>query len=388
MALNLFEYDLALPGRLERLSAEFPEAGWEVRPLGRKWLVRCEGSADDLRALPGHPPISPLTIQGERRTASFLYGPSRLEQRILEDAARWEAMVLPPLRWRNGRVTVRLVAHGDAPPSWWQERYRGARLLQKLRTEPRELLHQLDRPAGVAPPLTHRQSEVLLEAVRLGYYELPRRSTVRDIAQRLHLARSTAEEHLRAAESAMIRSTAPLVAARQRAEAVAQTPGDAGSFEVFARYSAELELFIQMTIRDERIYQVSIQRTRPKGVRKRTHPYLQRVLHHIATGTDDLEDLPVELGVGPFARRVLEEVRQIPPGATRTYGEIAKRIGEPGAARAVGNAVASNPVPVVVPCHRVVPSKGGVGQYSGGGGPETKLRLLRQEGAMGDVGRT
>jgi methylated-DNA-[protein]-cysteine S-methyltransferase len=387
MSLNLLEYDLSLPGRLERLSTEFPAVEWEARPLGRKWLVRCEGAVEDLRALPGHPNIAALSLQGERHTASFLYGPSRTERRILEDAARWDAMVLPPLRWKDGRVTVQLVAHQDAPPSWWRDQHKGARLLQKHRTEPHDLLDRLDRPAGMAPALTHRQSEVLLEAVRLGYYELPRRSTVRDIAQRLHLARSTAEEHLRAAESAMIRSTAPLVAARQRAESLSHTPADAGSFELFARFSAELELYVQMSIRDERIYEVSFRRTRPEGVRKGTHPYLQRVLHHIATGTDGLEDLPVELGVGPFSRRVLEEVRHIPPGVTRTYGEIAKRIGEPGAARAVGNALAENPVVVVVPCHRVVPSKGGVGQYSGEGGPETKRRLLRTEGAMTDVGR-
>lgn len=382
MELNLFEYDLALPGRLERLSTKFPEVGWEVRPLGRTWLVQCEGSVRDLRALPGHPPIAPLALEGDRRTTSFLYGPSRTELRILDEAARWEAVIVPPLRWRNGRAVVRLVARGEAPPAWWKQRHESARLLQKHRTEPRELLDRLVRPEGSAPPLTHRQSEVLLEAVRQGYYELPRRSTVRDIAERLHLARSTAEEHLRAAESAMIRSTAPLVAARQRADSSSRAPADAGPFEVFARFSAELELFVQMTMRDERIVEVSLQRTRPKGARKGTHPYLQRVLHHLATGTDGLEDLPVELEVGPFARRVLEEVRHIPPGSTRSYGDIARRIGEPGAARAVGNAVASNPVPVVVPCHRVVPSKGGIGQYSGGGGAVTKLRLLRQEGAV------
>ena len=388
MALSLLEYDLILPGRLERLSTEFPEVEWEARPLGRTWLVRCEGTVQYLRALPGHPAITPPGVEGARRTASFLYGPSRTERRILEEAARWEAIVLPPLRWKNGRVTVQLVAHQDAPPSWWREQHQGVRLLQKRRTQPRELLDLLDRPAGVAPPLTARQSEVLLEAVRLGYYELPRRSTVRDIARQLHLARSTAEEHLRAAESAMIRSTAPLVAARQRAKSLSQAPADAGSFELFARFSAELELFVQMTIRDERIYGVSFHRTRPEGARKGTHPYLQRVLHHIATGTDGLEDLPVELGVGPFARRVLEEVRHIPPGTTRTYGEIAKRIGEPRAVRAVGNALAENPVVVVVPCHRVVPSKGGVGLYSGEGGPETKRRLLRTEGAMDDARQT
>jgi methylated-DNA-[protein]-cysteine S-methyltransferase len=300
----------------------------------------------------------------------------------LEDAARWGAVVLPPIRWRNGRMAFRLVAPHDAPPPWWSAQHDGARLVQKHRTEPRELMELLDRPAGSAPPLTHRQSEVLLEAVRLGYYSVPRRSTVRDVARRLHIARSTAEEHLRAAESAMIRSTAPLVAARQRAETLTEPPADASSFELYAQYCAELELYVQMAMRDEKITRVTFGRTRPRGIRKGAHPYLQRILDHVATGTDGLEDLPIELDVGPFTRRVLEEVRRIPPGATRTYGEIAQRLGEPRAARAVGNALAENPALVVVPCHRVVPSRGGVGQYSGAGGHQTKLRLLRKEGAI------
>jgi methylated-DNA-[protein]-cysteine S-methyltransferase len=61
-----------------------------------------------------------------------------------------------------------------------------------------------------------------------------------------------------------------------------------------------------------------------------------------------------------------------------TYGALAARVGHPGAARAVGSACATNPVPIVVPCHRVVPGSGGVGSY--GGGPERKRRLLAHEG--------
>jgi methylated-DNA-[protein]-cysteine S-methyltransferase len=80
-----------------------------------------------------------------------------------------------------------------------------------------------------------------------------------------------------------------------------------------------------------------------------------------------------------FGRRVLEAAVRIEPGDVATYGELAVRIGSPRAARAVGNALAHNPIPVVVPCHRVVPAGGGVGNY--GGGPERKARLLELEGA-------
>jgi methylated-DNA-[protein]-cysteine S-methyltransferase len=68
-------------------------------------------------------------------------------------------------------------------------------------------------------------------------------------------------------------------------------------------------------------------------------------------------------------------------GETIRYGELAARVGHPGAARAAGSACATNPVPIVVPCHRVLPSTGGVGSY--GGGPPRKVRLLEIEGALG-----
>ncbi len=90
---------------------------------------------------------------------------------------------------------------------------------------------------------------------------------------------------------------------------------------------------------------------------------------------------PVDLSqVGPFHRRVLEQLRRIPRGQVRTYRDIAREIGHPGATRAVGTACARNPVPLVIPCHRVVRSDGGLGGYSLRGGVVLKRRLLEQEG--------
>jgi methylated-DNA-[protein]-cysteine S-methyltransferase len=80
-----------------------------------------------------------------------------------------------------------------------------------------------------------------------------------------------------------------------------------------------------------------------------------------------------------FRRRVLEATARIPPGQVTTYGALAKRVGNPRASRAVGGAVGSNPVAIVVPCHRVLPAGGGVGNY--GGGPERKAFLLELEHA-------
>ena len=82
-----------------------------------------------------------------------------------------------------------------------------------------------------------------------------------------------------------------------------------------------------------------------------------------------------------FARKVYEEARKIPPGKTITYGELAGRIGHPGAARAVGTALKKNPFVPEVPCHRVVRSDGNIGGYARGG-TRAKISILRQEGVL------
>ena len=74
------------------------------------------------------------------------------------------------------------------------------------------------------------------------------------------------------------------------------------------------------------------------------------------------------------------ELTKIPKGETRTYKEIAKAIGKPNSSRAVANACAKNPYPIVVPCHRVIRSDGLIGGYSGIGGTKRKKELLEREG--------
>lgn len=89
-------------------------------------------------------------------------------------------------------------------------------------------------------------------------------------------------------------------------------------------------------------------------------------------------DEPVDLrDATPFQKAVWEETRRIPWGQTSTYGEIAAALGKPGAARAVGRALAANPVPIIIPCHRVLRSDGSLGGF--GGGVELKKRLLELE---------
>lgn len=94
----------------------------------------------------------------------------------------------------------------------------------------------------------------------------------------------------------------------------------------------------------------------------------------------EIVTFPDKLDLGqatPFQRLVWQAVRDIPCGETRSYGWVVCQIGKPRAARAVGQALAANPIPIIIPCHRVIASDGGLGGY--GGGLELKRRLLELE---------
>jgi methylated-DNA-[protein]-cysteine S-methyltransferase len=119
------------------------------------------------------------------------------------------------------------------------------------------------------------------------------------------------------------------------------------------------------------------------------HPELRRALEKYSQGRlVDLRPFQVELGAStPFRKRVLEAARRIPYGKTSTYGDLAARSGKPRAARAVGSAMATNPIAILVPCHRVVASGGAIGGYSCRTGVELKQRLLELE-AAGNAGKS
>lgn len=108
-----------------------------------------------------------------------------------------------------------------------------------------------------------------------------------------------------------------------------------------------------------------------------------RIQALLSGAADDLADIPLRMeGIPAFHRRVYEIARAIPPGRTLTYGEIAERLGEPGSARAVGQALGRNPFAPVVPCHRVLAARSGAGGFSADGGVATKLRMLQIEKAQ------
>ncbi len=109
-------------------------------------------------------------------------------------------------------------------------------------------------------------------------------------------------------------------------------------------------------------------------------PVVSEVLRRI-DGDVPAAELPVDVRGTAFQQRVWQELRRIPRGETRSYGEVAAAVGAPGGARAVGQACGSNPVAIVVPCHRVVGAGGGLGGYAWG--LDAKRSLLEREGAAG-----
>ena len=108
---------------------------------------------------------------------------------------------------------------------------------------------------------------------------------------------------------------------------------------------------------------------------------LRRQLDEYFAGRRTRFETPVDLTlVRGFTREVLRATRRIPFGSVRTYRDVATRAGSPKAFRAAGNALGSNPIPIVVPCHRVVHAGGGLGGYTGG--LERKVHLLQLEGVL------
>jgi AraC family transcriptional regulator of adaptative response/methylated-DNA-[protein]-cysteine methyltransferase len=111
--------------------------------------------------------------------------------------------------------------------------------------------------------------------------------------------------------------------------------------------------------------------------------YVTQILDHL-TGVRPRMDIPLDIQGTAFQMRVWKALSEIGYGATKTYGEVAAEIGSPGAMRAVGNACHNNPVPIIIPCHRVVAAGGKLGGY--GGGIERKKRLLETESRVAASG--
>ncbi|MEO5818843.1 MAG: methylated-DNA--[protein]-cysteine S-methyltransferase [Gemmatimonadaceae bacterium] len=150
---------------------------------------------------------------------------------------------------------------------------------------------------------------------------------------------------------------------------------------------------VQLPEATERETRTRMLRGRANAREEQPPPSVQRGIVAIVAllrgENNDLTDITLDMrGVPDFQRRVYELARAIPVGDTSTYGVIATKLGDPTAARAVGQALGRNPFPIVIPCHRVLAANGKLGGFSGGGGHTTKLRMLAIEGAQvrGELG--
>lgn len=143
---------------------------------------------------------------------------------------------------------------------------------------------------------------------------------------------------------------------------------------------------VQLSEGDEARTRAHMQRRFPDAAEAPPPPEVAAIMSRLRRSLegepDPMLDVPLDLdSLAPFQRRVYEVTRAIAPGRTLTYGEVAAALGEPGAARAVGQALGHNPFAPIVPCHRVLAARCGPGGFSAEGGVVTKLRLLEMEQA-------
>jgi len=365
-----------MAGPLQDLTERRPRLSIDAYPLERLLLLRCFGQVEQLedateirnsgRELLYHARV------GDEGTLLLEGGGDEAD--IIASLAEQSAHLIPPIRWQRGEALVSLVLENGADSQSLLAQFPEARLVSKRQAASTARGRSALSSPLFLPKLTEKQARALLAAHDAGYYEFPRRATTEEVSLSLGIARSTFEQHLNRAEHHVVRALLPMVRMRAGRE------GDE-VLEVYSRFSRELGLYVHLEVLGDRIAAVRLARKAPAGSAGSDHPYLARILEHIRTGRGDLTDIPLHLEVAPFEREVLEFLRTIPPGQVITYGEIARRLGRPGASRAVGTACARNPAVIVIPCHRVVPKAGGLGEYSSEGGPETKRKLLEREGA-------
>ena len=136
------------------------------------------------------------------------------------------------------------------------------------------------------------------------------------------------------------------------------------------------ESYAQFSSRYQRLADGRWDKAEAKG-----HPVLGRAVQALSAYFDEgiplPGDMPLDLAGTPFQLKVWKALRQIPHGKTVSYGDLARKIGKPGASRAVGGACGSNPLPLFIPCHRVLASDGSLGGF--GGGLDVKEQLLVHE---------
>ena len=146
---------------------------------------------------------------------------------------------------------------------------------------------------------------------------------------------------------------------------------DLGSFGILVNESNLLKVILP-----NKINSFSIEITNPDSYKPRRHNVIEQ-LNQYFLGIRKQLDVSLRLNMPPFYKKVLKEVSEIPYGQTFSYKNIARKLNNPRAYRAVANANAANPIPIIIPCHRVIQSNGSLGNY--GGGRQLKQILVQIE---------
>ena len=146
---------------------------------------------------------------------------------------------------------------------------------------------------------------------------------------------------------------------------------DLGSFGILVNESNLLKVILP-----NKINSISIEITNPGSYKPIMHNVIEQ-LNQYFMGIRKKFDISLKLEMPPFYKKVLKEVSEIPYGQTFSYKNIARKLNNPRAYRAVANANAANPIPIIIPCHRVIQSNGGLGNY--GGGRQLKQSLVQIE---------
>ena len=146
---------------------------------------------------------------------------------------------------------------------------------------------------------------------------------------------------------------------------------DLGSFGILVNESDLLKVILP-----NKINSISIEITNPGSHKPIMHNVIEQ-LNQYFMGIRKQFDISLKLKMPPFYKKVLKEVSEIPYGQTFSYKNIARKLNNPRAYRAVANANAANPIPIIIPCHRVIQSNGGLGNY--GGGRQLKQSLVQIE---------
>jgi len=147
---------------------------------------------------------------------------------------------------------------------------------------------------------------------------------------------------------------------------------------VYATALGVVKVEIPDVTRNETVQRVERPGFEPSDITVHVAGMLQKYFHGERI---DFGDIPVDLGcIPPFRHKILTVIRNLPFGVVSTYGQVARECGSPSAARAAGGALASNPIPIIIPCHRVVASDGRLTGFSAPGGERAKMVLLKMEG--------